>query len=62
MNAFARIVDIAASYRTKSLSPVDVVKTFLKRIERLNPTINAFITVTPEAALAEARQAEAELN
>ena len=55
MDAFACIADIAASYRTRSLSPVEVVEMFLGRIERLNPTLNAFITVTAEAALAEAK-------
>jgi aspartyl-tRNA(Asn)/glutamyl-tRNA(Gln) amidotransferase subunit A len=34
----------------------------LKRIERLNPELNAFLTVTAEAALAQARQLEAEVQ
>lgn len=62
MNTFERIVDIAALYRTKKLSPVEVVEAFLAQIEQLNPTINAFITVTSEAALEDARRAEAELS
>jgi aspartyl-tRNA(Asn)/glutamyl-tRNA(Gln) amidotransferase subunit A len=33
----------------------------LERIERLNPKLNAFITVTAELALAQARKAESEL-
>lgn len=57
-----RIVDIAASYRRKNLSPVEVVETCLERIELLNPTLNAFITVTAETALEAARRAEAELS
>jgi aspartyl-tRNA(Asn)/glutamyl-tRNA(Gln) amidotransferase subunit A len=61
MNTLERIVDIAASYRRKTLSPVEVVETHLERIERLNPTLNAFVTVTADSALEEARRAEAEL-
>lgn len=46
--------------RKKSASPVELAQACLKRIERFNPTLNAFITVTAEQALAEARQLEAE--
>lgn len=62
MDVFGSITDIAALYRTKKLSPVEVVETFLARIEQLNPIINAFITVTSETALEDARRAEAELS
>jgi aspartyl-tRNA(Asn)/glutamyl-tRNA(Gln) amidotransferase subunit A len=62
MNIPERIVDIAASYRRNNLSPVEVVETCLERIELLNPTLNAFITVTAETALEAARRAEAELS
>jgi aspartyl-tRNA(Asn)/glutamyl-tRNA(Gln) amidotransferase subunit A len=46
--------------RKRSISPVELTKTCLERIERLNPSLNAFITVTAEAALERARQMEAE--
>src|SRR5215470_9271287 len=42
--------------RKKQVSPVELTKACLERIERLNPKLNAFITVTAEAALAQARQ------
>ena len=48
--------------RRGEVSPVDLVRDCLDTIERLNPTLNAFITVTAEAALAEAKQAEAEIQ
>ena len=46
--------------RKKSVSPVELTRACLERIERLNPTLNAFITVTAEQALAQARVLEAE--
>jgi len=48
--------------RDKKISPVELTKSCLNRIERLNPKLNAFITVTAESALAEAREAEAEIQ
>src|SRR6266568_1786596 len=48
--------------RSKKVSPVELTHECLSRIERLNPKLNAFITVTADAALAGARQAEAEIQ
>ena len=59
---FASIAEVAARYRDGSLSPVTVTEQALARSEALNPTLNAFITVTGETALAAARQAERELR
>jgi len=42
--------DLAALVRTKQVSPVEVVEAVLTRIERLNPTLNCFATVTAEEA------------
>jgi aspartyl-tRNA(Asn)/glutamyl-tRNA(Gln) amidotransferase subunit A len=53
--------EVSQLVRTKKVSPVEVTKECLSRIERLNPKLNAFITVTGESALTEARQAEAEI-
>jgi aspartyl-tRNA(Asn)/glutamyl-tRNA(Gln) amidotransferase subunit A len=49
---------LSRAYRDQSLSPVEVTKAVLARIERLNPRLNAYITVTAEAALAQAQRAE----
>ncbi len=54
--------DLAAAIRAKKLSPVEVVETFLARIERLNPLINAYCTVTAEAARRAAKAAEAAVS
>ena len=47
--------------RTKKVSPVELTKACLTRIETLNPTLNCFITVTAESALAQARAGESEV-
>jgi len=44
------------------VSPVDLTQACLSRIERLNPVVNAFITVAGEQALAAARRMEAEIQ
>ena len=38
--------------RSRALSPVELTRAVLERIERVNPKINAFCTVTADAALA----------
>jgi len=60
--AFLSIEHASALVRTKKVSPVELTQACLSRIERLNPQLNAFITVTAESALAEARQAEVEIQ
>jgi aspartyl-tRNA(Asn)/glutamyl-tRNA(Gln) amidotransferase subunit A len=47
--------------RRKEISPVDLVDATLQRIERLNPSINAFLTVLAGRAQRQARLAEREL-
>src|SRR5947207_5215037 len=57
--------DLASTYprvQTRELSPPEVVRACLERIERLNPTLNAFITVLGDAAIAQARVAEEEIK
>src|SRR5579862_8364808 len=46
--------------RKKSASPVELTQACLKRIEKFNPALNAYITVMGEQALARARELEAE--
>src|SRR3989454_718715 len=60
--AFATIAEIAARYRRGALSPVELTRALLGRIERFDPTLHAFVTVTAERALADARRAEAALR
>jgi aspartyl-tRNA(Asn)/glutamyl-tRNA(Gln) amidotransferase subunit A len=56
------IAEASGQIWRREVSPVDLVRECLDAIERLNPSLNAFITVTAETALAEARQAEAEIQ
>lgn len=55
------IAEASRQIAARKLSPVELTKDFLVRIDRLNPTLAAFITVTPERALADARSAEARI-
>jgi aspartyl-tRNA(Asn)/glutamyl-tRNA(Gln) amidotransferase subunit A len=50
--------ELIDAYAKKELSPVEAVKALQDRIERVNPEINAFIALFPEAAEAAAREAE----
>ena len=56
--SFMSAADLIASYQAKALSPVEVTEAVLARIGRLNPTLNAFVLVDGEGALASARAAE----
>ena len=59
--AFATIEELAALLAKRAISPVELTELFLRRIERQNPALNAFLTVTAEHALAAARRAEKQL-
>jgi len=55
------IVELSPRLQRREVSPVELTRACLDRIEKLNPALNAFITVMAESALAEARTAEAEI-
>src|SRR5258708_21005339 len=61
MPNLATIAELAPRLRRKQVSPVELPRDCLDRIEKLNPAMNAFITVTGESALREARAREAEI-
>jgi aspartyl-tRNA(Asn)/glutamyl-tRNA(Gln) amidotransferase subunit A len=54
--------EAASLLKARKLSPLELTRECLGRIEQLNPELNAFITVTPEAAMQSARHAEAEIQ
>ncbi len=53
--------ELARRIQSKDVSSVEVTSALLERIERLNPKLNAFITVMAESALADARAADDEI-
>jgi aspartyl-tRNA(Asn)/glutamyl-tRNA(Gln) amidotransferase subunit A len=55
------LLEAAEQIRTRKLSPVDLTRECLAAIHRLNPALNAFITITDELALAQAHKAEEEI-
>jgi aspartyl-tRNA(Asn)/glutamyl-tRNA(Gln) amidotransferase subunit A len=52
------LAELATGLQAKKFSSVELTQHYLQRIERFNPSINAFITVTAEQALADAKQAD----
>lgn len=55
------ISEAAERIRAREVSPVELTEAYLRRIERLNPHVNAYVLVTPERAMEDARRAEAEI-
>ena len=55
-------VELAERIHTKELSPVEVVDAVLDRMDRLEPTLHAFCTPTPELAREEAQRLEHKLS
>ena len=63
MNSLPDTITQAAELLARGeISPVELVQAYLERIQWLEPQLNCFITLTPELALQQARQAEAELR
>ena len=56
--AFSSVTTLAQRIRTREISPVDVVRTYLERIERFDGLLHSYITVCADRAIAEARAAE----
>ena len=59
MNSLLPISELSSLLRHGDVSPVEITRECLRRMEKLDPALNAFITVMTESALAEARTAEA---
>ncbi len=53
--------ELAAMIKARKISPVELTQAYLDRIAALNPKLNAFITVTKDVALAQAKQAEKDI-
>src|SRR5947209_4258259 len=59
---FGNIAGLAESLLQKRTSPPDAVAMCLQRIERLEPQLNAFVTVSAESATEDAKAAEHEIG
>src|SRR2546423_11098946 len=57
--AFTSAAELAALIAQRVVSPVEIVDIVLDRIEKTQPTLNAFITVCADEARAAAKEAEA---
>lgn len=60
--AFCSMEEVARLVAKKKVSPVELVEELLERIERLNPRLNAYLTVTAEEAQKQAARAEREIR
>src|SRR6185437_2556247 len=58
---FLTIRELGAQLRARKLSPVELTQAYLERSRKLGPQLNAYVTLTPERAMRQARQAEQEL-
>jgi amidase len=56
------LTEVAALIERRELSPVELTRAVLDRIDRLDGQLHSYLTVTPERALAAARAAEAEIG
>jgi aspartyl-tRNA(Asn)/glutamyl-tRNA(Gln) amidotransferase subunit A len=53
--------ELGRQLRSKELSPVELAESYLARVERLDPRLHSYVTLSRETALAEARRAESEI-
>lgn len=60
--AWLDLSEASRQLQRRTISPIDLTKVCLDRIERLNPKLRAFITVTADSALEEAKVAEKEIG
>jgi len=58
---FTPVTGLARLLRERTISPVELTRACLERTDALDRRLHAWVTVTPERALAEARQAEKEI-
>ena len=56
---FLSALELADLFKSGQASPVEATEAYLARIERVDPSLSSYITVTAEQAMAEARAAEA---
>ena len=60
--AYLSVAEASEKLAAKALSPVELTEALLRRIEDLNPTLDAFLLVDADGAMAAAKQAETEIQ
>jgi len=61
-STFLTISDLSELIRARKISPIEVTRSTLGRIDKLNPVFNAYITVTADLAMKSAQEAESEIQ
>src|ERR1700675_3498940 len=59
---FTPATELVRLFRARRVSPLELMHALLARIDAVNPTVNAIVTLARESALAEARRATAALR
>src|SRR5258708_9891385 len=59
--ALSTLTEVSALIKKRQISPVELTKAMLARIETINPKLHSYATVTSELALSQAKAAEAEI-
>ncbi len=59
---YLSVRELGDRIRTRKLSPVELTEAYLERCKKYGPQLNAYATLTPDLALQQARQAEAEIS
>jgi Asp-tRNA(Asn)/Glu-tRNA(Gln) amidotransferase A subunit family amidase len=58
---YLSVRELAERIHTRAISPVELTEAYLERSRSIGAKLNAYVTLTPELARAEAKQAEAEI-
>ena len=59
---FSSAIDIAKRIRNREISPVELTSSYLNRLERFGPKLNAVVSIVHEGAMDDARKAEREIQ
>jgi amidase len=59
---FTPATELSRLYRSRTVSPLEVMQAILERVDRVNPLVNAVVTLDRERGLAQARRATARLS
>jgi aspartyl-tRNA(Asn)/glutamyl-tRNA(Gln) amidotransferase subunit A len=58
---YSTVAELGRHLRRKEFSPVELAQSYLDRSQKVGPKFNAYVTLTPELALEQARAAEKEM-